>query len=165
MARVHSKASKFGFNPSSQGNRFKVCPCCYNIVESEEIGFCYPTTKISIEEEAGFEEFKLTSAASLYFSFIKMVIIYFFLRFLLCDGFNLYSNIVFGSKCKSLEKDVCEDTIWNFASAINLDGNEQTFWIQDILNLAIIVLSLIYFFIYRKRQYSINKMIGKNRQT
>ena len=34
LAEVHSKASKFGFNPSTGGDRMRVCPCCFNLVDS-----------------------------------------------------------------------------------------------------------------------------------
>lgn len=54
LAKVHSKASKFGFNPSTRGDRMKVCPCCFNIVDSQEIDLCYDATEIDVEEEIGY---------------------------------------------------------------------------------------------------------------
>ena len=94
-----------------------------------------------------------------------MITLYFLLRFIICDAFNLYTNIALGSICKSLKEAECENIFWNYASVINLQGNPQMLYLQDILNLVIIVLSLIFFFIYRKIQYELNKEIDKNHQT
>ena len=47
----------------------------------------------------GVEIFQLDESVSVYFSFIKMTILYFTLRFLICDGFNLISNYLYGEFC------------------------------------------------------------------
>ena len=94
-----------------------------------------------------------------------MIILYFSLRFLISDGFNLFTNYKFGTNCLESTKSQCQAAIWNYASVLNLQGNEHYLFIQDILTLATIVLSIIFFFIYRKQQYRFNEEIDKNRQT
>ena len=99
----------------------------------------------------------------MYFSFIKMIILYFFLRFLICDGFNLITSYIYGNYCDS--KTDCQPALWNYASMVNNKNQKQFIQIQNILNLATIVLTILFFFFYRKGQYNLNKAIDKNQQT
>lgn len=76
-------------------------------METEDIGICYRTSKIEVEEEMGYEEYKLRPGIALFFSFIKMLAVYFIFRFLLCDGFNLITNIVIGQYCNDGSQTEC----------------------------------------------------------
>ena len=119
-AQVHRQASKFGYNKTYQGEPPRLCPCCMERVETEDIGLCYPTTDIGIAEELGYEQYQLSSGISLYFSFLKMALTYLAFRFLISDGFNLITNIVFGKHCQSEDQELCSHNIWNQASIVNI---------------------------------------------
>lgn len=93
-----------------------------------------------------------------------MLIFYLTFKFIICDGFNLVSNILFGNNCKIETEDICANKIWNYLSVFNIKGDQEHLFIQDILNLALVVLSIIFFFFYRKKQYHIAKVLDDRQQ-
>lgn len=104
----------------------------------------------------------------MFFSFVKMLIIYLLMRVIVVDGFNVITNISFGNKCElenSLGDHLCAKSFFTLTSAYNKINREDMIDVLDILNLITIVLSIIFFLIYRKRQYEIYDSIDTNQQT
>lgn len=112
----------------------------------------------------GYSEYKLRPGISLFFSFIKMLTFYFIFRFLVCDGFNAITNLVAGHYCEDVLQVECEAYIWNLASLFNKKNNATFILIQDILSLVLVILSIGFFFLYRKRQYNKAKILNNRNQ-
>jgi len=112
----------------------------------------------------GYSEYKLQRGVSLFFSFIKMLVVYCIFRFLICDGFNLITNLVSGKYCADGSQTECEPYTWNVLSGFNKKSNPKLILIQDILSLVIVVLSIAFFFLYRKRQYNKAKVLNNRNQ-
>lgn len=96
----------------------------------------------------------------MFFSFIKMAIIYLLIVFLVCGIFNLFTSID-GNYCVKHTK-LCEKNIFEMISAYNkyLDKSKsEMLKIENILSLCVVVLSIIFFIIYRKIQYDIYQEI------
>lgn len=133
-------------------------------METEDIGICYRTSKIEIEEEMGYSEYKLRPGIALFFSFIKMIAVYFIFRFLVSDGFNLLTNIISGKYCNDDNQTECEPILWNLVSIYNKKDNQKFVFIQDILSLVFVILSVPFFFLYRKSQYSKAQLLNNKNQ-
>ena len=76
-AIVHRNASLFGYNRSSNSEE-SVCPCCQLPVNTVQVPFCSPTTPSSDQDQyiRTATPFLLESGASLFFTFIKLLLIY-----------------------------------------------------------------------------------------
>lgn len=72
----------------------KVCPCCYQHINKKQIKLSYHTTDPSKQNKP----YKLNSSTSMFFSFIKMIIIYLSLHFLITDLFNIVTSML-GDYC------------------------------------------------------------------
>ena len=93
-----------------------------------------------------------------------MIIVYFIFRFLISDGFNLLTNIITGQFCNDESQTECYPILWNLLSIYNKKNNSKFILIQDILSLVVIILSVVFFFIYRKRQYNKAKVLNDRNQ-
>ena len=94
-----------------------------------------------------------------------MIIFYLIFRFIFADGFNLVTNLVVGTYCSAQTAKQCNHKIYNQMSKANLRDNEYFLLIQDILNLVVVVISILFFFCYRKKQYHIARVLDENEQT
>lgn len=94
-----------------------------------------------------------------------MLIVYFVFRFLICDGFNLITNIVVGKYCNDGAQIECEPYVWNLVSIYNKKDNAKFILVQDILSLVLVVLSIAFFFLYRMRQYKKAKILNDRNQS
>lgn len=88
-ARVHQMASKFGYSTGKLKNNEEVpvCPCCESQTSNMELPLCYST--IPGKPEVGHDVFLVNTDVSMYFTFIKMAIIYLILRFIVFDLYNI----------------------------------------------------------------------------
>lgn len=93
-----------------------------------------------------------------------MIILYFICRFLVCDGFNLLTNIILGKYCNDDNQTECEPILWNMISIYNKKDNQKFIFIQDILSLVFVLLSVVFFFLYRKSQYSKAQLLNNKNQ-
>ena len=154
-ARVHKLASKFGYKNPELKNKEKVhtCPCCENLISTMEIPLCYSTTPQKPEEDQ--DVFLVVTDASLYFIFIKMVIFYITIKFLIVDAFTIYAGMQ-GSYCTNLAAHSAHKCAYTI-SGYNLKAiaDQHFLNIMDILTLVFVVFSIIYFMIFRK---SFNKI-------
>lgn len=156
-AQIHRQANKYGYHPKIRGEPTKVCACCEEPFQNEEIPICYSTTSFNEEQKLGYEEFKLQPGIALFFQFIKLAIFYIIFRILLCDTYNIVTNIL-GSFCQEISaENPCQPSLWNYLSILNLTYSYDKLFIQYVLDLVTVVLSIIIFFFLRKKQYNFFK--------
>ena len=108
----------------------------------------------------------LNSGSAMFFTFIKMCIVYLLLRFLLTDGFNVITNFM-ATFCSRDDVDLCGKNSFAKSSLYNkmTPTSEKLIVIVDILNLATVVVSILFFFFYRKYQYGIYSLLDSNAHT
>jgi len=103
----------------------------------------------------------------MFFTFIKMTIVYLGLRFFLTDGYNLITNI-FADNCKD-PKNISECSnnfaakFSNFNKSTNQD--EAYLFTVDILNIITVFISIIFFTLYRRYQYRIYSLADMSNHT
>lgn len=107
----------------------------------------------------------LNSGASMFFTFIKMTIVYLLLRFIITDGFNLVTNFL-ATYCNDSTHE-CEDNSFARASIFNkvTPEGDSDVMIVDILNLVTVVFSIIYFLVYHKYQSQIYSLLDSSAHT
>jgi hypothetical protein len=93
-----------------------------------------------------------------------MITTYFLLRFLISDGFNLLTNITSGQYCNDDSQTECYPILWNSLSLYNKKNNTKFVMIQDILSLVVVIISIVFFFVYRKSQYGMAKVLNNRNQ-
>lgn len=138
MANVHYKSNMFGYR---KDNEFRVCPCCLERVKERQFDFC--TTDV----DNGF----LTSDVVLFFAFIRMLIYYFIIRFLVSDAYNLTTSYL-GFDCAKTTH--CNPSILQRLSVVNKISHINELFVVDILNLAFVGISMIYFSSYDRYLYN-----------
>lgn len=115
-----------------------------------DVPLCYGTTPDKPEE--GKEVFLVATDASLYFIFVKMVILYLVLKLLVLDAFTLYSSM-HGNYCTQLHlanpKHLCAYSLSGYN--LNSAANQAAINTIDVLALAFTLLSIIFFLIFRKQ--------------
>lgn len=97
----------------------------------------------------------------MYFTFIKMAIIYLILRFLVFDLFNIMKSID-GGYCAEVSSS--DEPCAYFRSGYNLKSakDQDVLNIIDILSLSFTVLSIVFFLIFRKQQYQLRDWLDFN---
>lgn len=164
QALIHEMASSYGHNTllNEDGSPVAVCPCCEMPINTLPLPLAYPTTPGLHDHPR--EEYKLSAGMSLFFSFIKMAVVYLCMRFLVTDAFNLLSSAAGGSYCESYP-DFCGSGVIGEMSAYNKIEEEGLVWALDVLNLLTVLLSMVYFGVYRKLQYGIASSINEAQHT
>ena len=176
-ALVHQRAFKNGYSSSGtlaigQGQPIvqptRICPCCDKFVNTIEIPLNYSTypkaeTKggqdednVCVDEGMGPKgdttTFLLQSGDALFFCFIKLVISFLLLRFLILDVYKLWANY-HGSVCALGRLDwmdkICTNWLVSVLSTYNnmVADSEILFERIDLLSLIVTVVTII-FFIY-----------------
>ena len=126
-----------------------------------DIPLCYGTTPAKPEE--GKDVFLMATDASLYFIFIKAAIFYLILKLLVMDAYTLYSSMK-GQYCTHLHaanpKNLCAYTMsgYNLKSA----ADQHAIDIIDCLALAYTILSVIFFFVFRRKLNTIRDWLDFN---
>jgi hypothetical protein len=148
----------------------KICPCCELPINTVPLPMNYETTPefniFSQEDDvdAVNKTFWLTSGVSLYFTFVKMLILYLSFRFLLTDSFNLISSISSGEYCGTYAN-LCNGYFTSLASSYNKALQFNILKVVDVLNLITVILSIIFFNFYRKIQYRIYSIVDYSQHT
>lgn len=91
-----------------------------------------------------------------------MAVCYLMLRFILTDSFNLISSAVAGTYCHKLG---CGAKFTSEMSSYNKINEENLVYIVDVLNLITIIVSMVFFNIYRKMQYKLENLINGSQHT
>ena len=102
----------------------------------------------------------------MFFSFIKMAIIYLLIVFLVVDAYQLIVNIL-GNYCDK-NVNLCEGNFFGKFSTYNLYEDKTMkgyVYTMDILCLLIVLGSIPFFIAYRKIQYQIYDKIDAENQT
>lgn len=161
LAEEHKRAVAFGYNPrlTESGKSPTRCPCCQNPINTVSLPICYGTTPSSDSSE----EFLLDSGSSYFFTFIKSVILYLVLRFLIADLFNIFTSSTQGQYC-SKNPTLCNSAFSYFSSFNQRDGYSSTdaLVIQEWLNLIVVGGSIVYFLVLRRYQYKLEHLIDVN---
>lgn len=93
-ALIHKAAASFGFNPPYEvGESVPICPCCLLQVNTEELPLSTSTTP-DIENGVLLQSLLITSGVSLFFTFIKVLIIYLFMVLLTVSLFALSMSVI-----------------------------------------------------------------------
>jgi hypothetical protein len=126
-------------------------------VNTVAIPLCYGTTPEAIK--AGEQVFLLNSGTAMYFTFIKMCIGYLIMRFLICDGYNMWTSYQ-GHFCAENPKS-CSGDYNSYLSGYNKHTQEDAALVNivDYLNIACTIASIIFFFYCRKYQYKVNSIL------
>jgi hypothetical protein len=154
-ANIHRLANSYGYVNSKIRNHERgdsvemvpECPCCENLVSRVEIPLCYSTHPQ--DPQVDHQVFLLSSNTAMYFSFVKMAIVYLVIRVLVFDAYNLYSSIN-GQYCQHHQ---CAYTIsgYNLKSA----ANQSSLNILDIMAFAFSIISIFYFIIFRRHVFKL----------
>ena len=118
---------------------------------------CENTTILSKEEG----NFKVISGVALFFTFIKCLILFFIIRGLVVDGFNIITNLIEGKSCSG----ECVHQFFTKASIFHKDDRDDLINTTDLLAFITIFVSIIYFTIYRRVSYHIYNVIDEKNQT
>ena len=115
----------------------------------EEFPMKYNTYLKEVKE--GGEKNELPLGISMYFTFIKMTIFFLLLRFFVFDLYTLYISS-FGQYCANLYQAKSKDPCLLAFSAYNLKAaaNQSQLDRIDFLSLIYIIITIIFFIIFRK---------------
>lgn len=99
----------------------------------------------------------------MYFTFIKMAIVYLIIRFLIVDIYTIIKSLN-GDYCSTLASSGTGETCSYMVSGYNLKhpANQSDLNGIDILNLVLTVLSIVYFLFYRKLAYRLQSWLDYN---
>lgn len=172
-ALLHRKARKFGYSSSKMedGSDAPKCPCCENYVNTVEIPLNYqtqPDQRPSLTDYV----FLLPASICLYFTFVKMLITYMIVRFLMLDLYNIVTSFK-GRFCTFMSADsfylgqYC--TSFTLGPLANLSKHAkttlQTSTVLAYLSLTFVVLSIAYFIWYEHYAYNLYYYLENNQVT
>jgi hypothetical protein len=140
-----------------------VCPCCQNLTSTMEINICYSTSPN--KPEVGQPVFLVATDTSLYFYFVKMVIVYLLLKLLVVDAFVFYAGsqgqfchlnfVKTGATCSYLYSG------YNLKAA----ANQTILNYIDLAALAFTILSCAFFSVFRKKMAKMQDWLDFNETT
>jgi hypothetical protein len=170
-AEVHKQAIKFGYNSPlmKDGTVAPICPCCENLVNTVPLPLCADTSPISFcggaDVGAGQSVFALSPGASLYFTFVKMCVYFLLLRFLVSDLYNLWTSGQ-GHYCERNPRQ-CSGDFYSFLSGYNKHTEQDVHLVDTLglLNIALTVLSVVFFYFCRKYQYRLYAFLKRSETT
>lgn len=93
---MHKKANEFGYNSktTSDSKPAPLCPCCELPINTVRIKMKYGTTPSAEHIKPESDIFLLNAGSAMFFTFIKMTVVYLVLKFLLSDCYNLITNLL-----------------------------------------------------------------------
>lgn len=161
-AHIHEQAYKFGINTitTQAENRGVRCECCDHYVAYEELSLCHSVeikkksdSNSSASRTSAKKRLQLPLGVSMYFSFIKMVIKYLIMRFIVFDIYNIYISM-YGDYCSNILKNQTSDLCTMPFSGYNLKGSKHVEGerILDLLNFIFTILSIIFFISFKQFQ-------------
>ena len=118
-AIMHKQATKFGYHTKNMknGEPAPLCPCCETPINTTKIDLCYETTPSKDIVKVGQKRYMLDSGSAMFFTFIKMCIVYLLLRFLLTDGFNVITSLM--AYCTDKKSEFCGKNFFAKSSIYN----------------------------------------------
>jgi hypothetical protein len=118
---------------------------------------CYDTTPRREDIKAGGEMFLLNPGSAMFFTFIKIVIVYLLLRFLLSDCYNLITNSVSTNCDQPNNIQSCRSNVVAKYSSYNkgTSSDEPFVYVVDILNLVAVVCTMVFFLYCRRHLYEV----------
>ncbi|KAL4435368.1 hypothetical protein ABPG74_022851 [Tetrahymena malaccensis] len=146
IANQHQLANMVGYENKESKD---LCVCCARQINKQKINFLCNLRDLSF----------LGSGYPLYFSFLKYCEVFLCLILLTSGGYNMLTNAIYGQDCKESSEleglntsDVCKK---NWITVISL-GNKQEqktlMFVQEILNLATVIIIIILLQIFRRYQ-------------
>lgn len=141
LALIHQGANKFGTPVHSYR---KVCTCCDSHVYVKSINCCGSFTSVACDP-----------GITVLFNFLKTIIIFLVLLFLVGSSYNLYTNI-YGGQCGNpniapLVRCVPHPIF--LLSPVNKLLDQTAFWNMQLFTLLTALLAILFFIYYRKRHY------------
>lgn len=109
------------------------CTCCRHKVRDNQYGFCIDSTNVALSPDI-----------VVFFSFIKLVFIYFLFRFLILDVYTIYFNWAENS-CKYISDRInCPRTIFTRLATLRRIEDIHSIYTFDLINLGFVLFSIIY---------------------
>lgn len=149
-ADIHYRAQRFGYLPP---NAIARCPCCNEKVDVQPLSFSDGVTNPMIRSDI-----------ILYFSFIRTLIVYLVIHLVISDLYNLLTNMG-GKACGSGFLGNCPKSFMTLMATTNKLGHHNPLKMLDILNLALVVISVVYFALVRRCEYRKFDIIENTEQT
>ena len=148
---MHKRASKYGYSNKKlkHGDDVPICPHCENYPSTIDLNLCYHTHPHPPVE--GSNVFLLQTGVSMYFNFVKIVIIYLIMRLVIVDAYNILVSAN-GHFCRNYARLHTTELCTFYLSGFNLKSTADQGYLNvlDILNLVLTIVSIIYFLICRK---------------
>jgi len=164
-AKVHEMATRFGYsyNKLKDGETVPVCPCCQNLTSTMEINICYSTSPN--KPEVGQPVFLVATDTSLYFYFVKMVVIFLLMKLLVVDAFVLYASTQ-GQFCHQNFLKTGSSCTYTYSGYNLMSGSNQAILNYiDLAALAFTILSCVFFTIFRKKLAKMQDWLDFNETT
>ena len=156
-ALLHRNATRFSYkNLENNLSSTLRCPCCGNFIFNQEFSLLQSTEPDPPEIDQ--PTFLLPPGVSMYFKFIKVVIYFLLLRFLIIDLYTIFIGAG-GAYCSQLQRQGSTDLCIFTASFANLKTSEdqRKLVMLDYLSCAYTVVSIVFFLYFRtnmKKYYS-----------
>jgi hypothetical protein len=121
-----------------------VCACCDSHIYVKEINCCADLTQIACDP-----------GITVLFNFIRMVAVFLIFLFIFGSAYNLYTNFA-GGQCGDPSipplAHCMPEKIFIF-SPVNKLFNKTAFWNMQLFALLTVLLSILFFILYRKIHY------------
>lgn len=109
------------------------CTCCRHKIRDNQYNFCIDSSNVALSPDI-----------VVFFTFIKLIFIYFIFRFLILDMYTIYFNWAENS-CRYLNDFVnCPKTIITRLATLRRIEDMHSLFTFDLVNLAFVLLSIIY---------------------
>lgn len=120
----------------------RVCPCCLERIKENQFSFW--KTRMS-------NNF-LSTDIILFFNFIRFLTIFLFLKLLIVDAYSMWLNYR-GVDCGGPSQKICVPKLFSRLSSTNRMSQEDTYMVTDLLNLAFLIVSIIFWTFYERYSY------------
>lgn len=165
-AELHRAASSFGYNPPfEKEQKISVCPCCELPINTIQLPMTISTTPTT-NSDGKVQFFVLDSGASLFFTFIKMGIVYLGMLFVISNLYPAHTSYFTDEYCR-MSQEHCGDSWFIRFSPVKFSKTNYgyNYDIMNILNVIMIGVSIAYFIYYRRYQYEIYGMLDLHNET
>ena len=150
------------------GSKTPICPCCENYINTVSIPLDYPTLP-DLNPEPGTEVYLLPTAISLYFNFIKMLMAFLTMRFLIVDLYNLATTFserlctVVAMRDSKIGRFCLKYVFEYFPNpSSHKEEFEEAMVNQSVLNFVFIVLAMVFIVWYQYYSYKLYYFLEQN---
>lgn len=163
---MHRNACEFGYNSQKEDN-VKTCACCELAINTVMVPLCYGTTPSKDKIQIGKPKFMLDAGSTMFFTFIKLIIVYLLVRLLIVDSFNIITNLISYASLDQNSREAFKINLFAQFSIYSKQASEQNnlVFILDILNLTAVVVSIVLFYFIRKYQINIFELVDSSNLT